>query len=151
MTDSVQGSDPSSAKARLKRLLEDMYALVEEGSQDEQQTILSFFEDTRIQGFLEDRRREKQEGLAQEDSAVITGAMGERVLKDFIGDIGTGGMFIETPESFSVGESITLILAPTHEEGPVKITGKIVWQNPKGVGVKFTSAISDLEEILKFI
>lgn len=90
-----------------------------------------------------------REAPRQPDSTLLTEAMRDRVLKDFIGDIGTGGMFIETPESFSVGQDIALIFSPTDGQGPVRITGKIAWRVPKGIGVRFATASNDLEEMIK--
>jgi hypothetical protein len=148
MRDPVDESDLSGAKARLRRILEEIYALAEKRSGEDQEALLRFFEHPDLQQILKDWRRGEQRADESAGSALIEGIMGDRVLKDFIGDIGTGGMFIETPDTFTTGETITLIFSPSHEEGPVKITGKIVWESEKGVGVKFTSAVSDLEEIL---
>lgn len=70
-----------------------------------------------------------------------------RAFNDFIKDISFGGVFIETKESFSLGEDITLTISFSHYSKPFKIAGEIVRIAPSGIGVKFKT-ISQIQEEL---
>ncbi|MGD2272678.1 MAG: PilZ domain-containing protein [Desulfobacterales bacterium] len=52
-------------------------------------------------------------------------------------DISTGGVFIETTEPIDVGQEIKLTFAFPDSPDALKVSGEIVWRNPKGIGVKF--------------
>jgi uncharacterized protein (TIGR02266 family) len=52
-------------------------------------------------------------------------------------DISTGGVFIETIEPIAAGQEITLNFAFPESQEPLKVSGEIIWRNPKGIGVKF--------------
>jgi hypothetical protein len=60
--------------------------------------------------------------------------------KDFIRNISPGGVYIETPMPFSVGQELSLTFAlPTYEKH-IKISGEIVRVDSQGIGVKFKAA-----------
>jgi hypothetical protein len=149
MTDSNHPGEGTTVIARLRELLQAMASFVEHAPEEQQESLLHLIDNQGLGRLLTDwQRGEVLEGSVQPESRAIVQKRGERILKDFIGHIGTGGMFIETPPTFSVGEEITLVFSPTYEQGPVRVSGKIVWCVPSGVGIKFTSATDDLEEIL---
>jgi len=61
----------------------------------------------------------------------------DRVYRDFIKDISTGGVFIETLRPLPVGQEISMAFSfPNHRQN-VKISGDVVRMNPKGIGVSF--------------
>ncbi|UCH23781.1 MAG: PilZ domain-containing protein [Deltaproteobacteria bacterium] len=67
-------------------------------------------------------------------------------------DISTGGVFIETIEPIAVGQEITLNFAFPESQEPLKVSGKIIWRNPKGIGVKFTGITDQqVDRIKKYI
>jgi chromosome partitioning protein len=76
-----------------------------------------------------------------------------RAYRGFIRDISEGGAFIESEESFSVGQEITMTFLASQDRIPIKVTGEIVRLDPRGVGVKFkvtdqdTTTKSWLDEI----
>ena len=150
MTDSVRKSDESNADAQLKGFLKDISTYIDNASEDQKQELLSLFQDTRLLSLLEDSRQSDQREHSRKScSTPVTFATRDRVFKDFIKNISGGGVFIETPETFFVGQEITLIFSSPSSQGPIKITGKVVWRVPKGVGVKFASASTDLEAIIE--
>ncbi|MDY7037096.1 MAG: PilZ domain-containing protein [Thermodesulfobacteriota bacterium] len=55
----------------------------------------------------------------------------------FIKDISAGGLFIETPVPFSVGEDIVLTFPVPNSQKHIKIIGEIVRTTEQGIGVKF--------------
>ena len=73
-------------------------------------------------------------------------AIHDRAYKDFIQNIGAGGMFIETSESFSTGEKISMVFSISSLKRPLKIIGEIVWIGPQGMGVKFKPPIQNSVE-----
>ena len=60
--------------------------------------------------------------------------------KDFIQNISPGGVFIETPMPFSVGEELSLTFTLPSYQKHIKITGKVVRISTQGIGVKFKTA-----------
>ena len=54
-------------------------------------------------------------------------------------DISTSGAFIETSESFKIGQMIMVNIPDTRDEGHVRLAGEIVRVEPEGIGVKFIS------------
>lgn len=57
-----------------------------------------------------------------------------------------GGLFIPTPQTFSLGDRIVLDLSLPGKKEPMRIEGKVVWITPKnalhhvlpGIGIQFT-------------
>ena len=149
MTNPIQPPEKSSVMARLRELLKEMQSFLEHAPEDQQESLLNLFESQGLGRLLMDwQRGEPIEVPMQPSSRAVAEGKGERILRDFVGQIGTGGMFIETPPTFSVGEEITLVFSPNYEQGPVRVSSKIVWRTPRGIGIKFMSATNDLEEIL---
>jgi Tfp pilus assembly protein PilZ len=141
MTRSAEQTDKPSVKARLKELLDDISTSIDHASEEEQRRLLSSLEELQ----QDDRRRDPRKGC----SIAVTYATW-RIFTDFIKNISAGGVFIETSVPFARGENLTLMFSPPNQQEAVKITGQVVWSDPNGVGVKFTSPPSkELEEILE--
>jgi len=68
-----------------------------------------------------------------------------RAYSDYVQDISTGGMFIETRDNFSVGQEMVLAFSFFKNQRPFKISGKVAWCGPTGIGVKFSN-LSQLQE-----
>ena len=62
--------------------------------------------------------------------------------REYTKNTSSGGVFIETASSMSVDEEVFLTLFHSSFDTPVRAKGKIVWVNPKGVGVEFKNPIS---------
>ena len=52
-------------------------------------------------------------------------------------DISSGGMFIKTEDSFSVGQSIIINIPLTKKQKHIKVPAEIVRVMPEGIGVEF--------------
>jgi Tfp pilus assembly protein PilZ len=65
------------------------------------------------------------------------------VFTDFIQNLSASGLFIETRLPFYVGEELSLTFSLTDIEDHVKITGKIVRVDSKGIGVQFEELLPD--------
>jgi hypothetical protein len=67
-----------------------------------------------------------------------------RSFSDFIQNLSISGLFIETQLPFFVGEKLSMTFSLPDADTPVKITGKIVRIDSKGVGVQFDGLLSDI-------
>jgi Tfp pilus assembly protein PilZ len=65
------------------------------------------------------------------------------VFTDFIQNLSASGLFIETRLPLYVGEKLSLTFSLTDIEDHVKITGKIVRVDSKGIGVQFEELLPD--------
>jgi Tfp pilus assembly protein PilZ len=159
MTDSVGLSeDASRLRSRLKELVAGMTLIINKASEDEHRRLLGFLQNPGLMNMLEAwQERERRKAHRKPCSDTVTCAAEDGAFKGFIKNISNGGVFIETPRTFSTGQELTLIFSPTSQqgsstvdqEGPIKITGKILWRVPRGIGVRFETASDDLEEILR--
>lgn len=57
--------------------------------------------------------------------------------QDFVRNVGAGGVFIETPKRFSVGQEVSLTFSLPNAPRVIKITGEIMRTTPKGFGIEF--------------
>ncbi len=64
-------------------------------------------------------------------------AAGSQSFKDVIKDISQGGVFIETRESFAVGQTIKMGFQIPKSRKLIQATGEIVRTDPVGIGIKF--------------
>jgi Tfp pilus assembly protein PilZ len=134
MTDSIRESDDSGITARLNGLIKKM-------SEPQKRALLKM---------LEDWQHTHRRGGAREPCFLaVDYATQGRVFKDFVRNVSSTGVFIETSEPFTVGEEITLTFSSGSDEGPVKITGEIVRSGSGGIGVRFKTAKPELEQVMK--
>ena len=66
----------------------------------------------------------------------------DRAYKGFIFNISDGGAYIETRETFSVGQKLVLAFPSPNSKEHVKKTGEIVRIDKNGIGVKFEPKLS---------
>ncbi len=84
----------------------------------------------------EKRRNPRSTRLIEVDFAVQDRAYG-----GFIRDLSASGAFIETIESFSVGQELMMTFPSPKENSHIKIAAKIVRTNHEGIGVEFTNKV----------
>jgi uncharacterized protein (TIGR02266 family) len=60
--------------------------------------------------------------------------------RDYIQNISPGGVFIETPMSFRVGQELSLSFALPTRQRHIRVSGEVVRTGPQGIGVKFKMA-----------
>jgi Tfp pilus assembly protein PilZ len=142
MKDSPESNDESKLTARLKELLEDVSPYLDCASKDEKRRLLDLLEDLQA--------RDAREHSRKSCSIEVTYTTQDEVCTDFIKNISTGGLYIDTPAAFAAGEEITLTFAAPGQEGPIKVTGEIVWNVPGGLGVRFRKPPGkDLEKVIE--
>ena len=134
MTTSGQESTESNVTARLIQLIKNL-------SPKQQQTLLSMLEDW--------EHTNRREHLRKPCVIAVDYADEERAFRDFIKNISTGGVFIETDSRFSVGRELTLTFSSSNYERPIKITGKIVRSGRQGIGVRFKAEHEDLDAMIE--
>ena len=89
-------------------------------------------------GLLEDSRLgERREHSRRQHFAAVDYVMNDRVFKDFVKDIGLGGLFIETRESFTIGQELLVLLPTPGRRESLKALCEVVRVGPLGIGVKF--------------
>jgi Tfp pilus assembly protein PilZ len=79
----------------------------------------------------------------------VLGSVRNQTFKSCIVDISTVGVFIETNESFAVGQNIGLAFTLPGQEAMIKMAGKIAWKGLQGIGVKFIKLTADQENKIR--
>ena len=140
MTDPPQNSDDPIARAELKELLERILISIDHATEDQRRSLL-----TSLRHWQKgERRKHPRKGCS---IPVTVGTW--RVFTNHIRNISMGGVFIETPAVFTRGENLTLIFSLPNKDGPVRITGHVVWRTPEGIGVEFKQPLSkELQELI---
>jgi len=126
-------SNESNITARLIELIKNM-------PEDEQRALLTDLEEK----LFEVRRKHVRKPFLM---AVDYSAQ-DHVYKDFIQDISTGGVFIQTHMPFSVGQEVSLTFPLPNYQKHIKVTGEVVRSTSQGVGVKFKMADQDQEAMI---
>jgi Tfp pilus assembly protein PilZ len=63
---------------------------------------------------------------------------------DFMRNISAGGLFIETKTPVYIDQELAMNFTLPDVGEPFNVTGKVVWANPKGIGVKLYDTISGI-------
>jgi Tfp pilus assembly protein PilZ len=61
----------------------------------------------------------------------------ERLYTGNIINISLGGAFVQSLDTFPVGQTLSMVIPFTHKAETVKRTGKIAWSNSEGFGFEF--------------
>lgn len=117
--------------------------------------------DERIDGLSDEKMGRLLKYLGEEEASeqrkydrkdflkIIDYTVGDRFYRDIIQNISTGGAFIETTETFSKGQKISMTFMSPDHEGPFKISGEIVRIHSNGIGVTFKLKSQVQELVLK--
>ncbi|MEJ2657005.1 MAG: PilZ domain-containing protein [Desulfobacterales bacterium] len=65
-----------------------------------------------------------------------------RIFEDFVRNISAGGLYIETNLITELGQKLTMTFSHPDSGDPIKVLGKIVRVDTKGIGVKFNKLLS---------
>ena len=131
----------------LRQLLKDnitnhLFKLVVSIPEDQQETLLEQLKDMiQQQG---DREHQRKACLI-----TVNYAVGGRVYTNYIQDISPTGVFIETSESFPVGQEILMTFSFPDREDSFKMTGEISRTTAEGIGVKFKYESQVLQEVIE--
>ena len=119
----------------LKQFLKDnvttqLFKLVVSIPEDQQKNILNYLEELISQ---KDGRRDSRKACL----ITVNYAVDGRAFTNYIQDISPTGVFIESSESFAVGQDILMTFSFPDMEDSFRIGGEISRTTPKGFGVKF--------------
>jgi len=130
MADSNRQSNKLNIPVITSRLVD----LILKMSAKERQNLLNELEEKYKKGNREFSRKDYKKE--------VDFVLNDRIFRGFIQNLSSSGMFIETSESFSEGERITLTFELPEPGEHIKISGKIVRLIPcVGFGVKFNQVI----------
>ena len=117
------------------------------GARDRQLLIARFFlminqlSETDLLKFMS-RYEQKQLALLRESPRVLCnltldlGAKG-RAINCFARDISAGGLYVESCETFSIGQSVSICFSLGDEPLALKLKGRVIRQEQDGVGIKY--------------
>ncbi len=74
---------------------------------------------------------------------------GGKAINGFAMDISAGGLFIESSESFSMGQPVSICFTVGEESLPVKLTGRVVRLEQGGIGIEYESLTGYQREIMQ--
>ncbi|MFB0520138.1 MAG: PilZ domain-containing protein [Desulfatiglandales bacterium] len=131
----------SGKKSNESSVLDRLYKLIKDMSEDEQLTLLKELEER----LFKDKREHKRKPFFM----VVDYSTDDRAYKDYIQNISTGGVFIETRMPLSVGQVVSLSFPLRDYQKCIKITGEVVRVSPQGIGVKFRMVDQDQEAMIK--
>ena len=129
------------------------------GARDRQLLIARFFllinqlQETDLLRFM-NRYEQKRFAMLREFPRVpcnisLDLAADGRAIKCFAIDISAGGMFIESPETFTMGQAVSICFSVDHEQLALKLKASVVRLEHGGIGVKYDSLTSYQLEIMK--
>ena len=117
------------------RITARLIELIKSMPEDEQRTLLKDLEEKPFEG----RRKHVRKPFLM----AVDYSTQDHVYKDFIQDVSTGGVFIETHMPFTVGQEVSLTFPLPNYQKHIKVTGEVVRSTTQGVGVKFKMADQD--------
>ena len=117
------------------RITARLIELIKSMPEDEQRTLLKDLEEKPFEG----RRKHVRKPFLM----AVDYSTQDHVYKDFIQDISTGGVFIQTHMPFTIGQEVSLTFPLPNYQKHIKIVGEIVRSTAQGVGVKFKMADQD--------
>ena len=131
----MNNSRKQSNKLNISVITTRLVDLILKMSAKERQTLLNELEEKYKKGNREFSRKDYKKE--------VDFVLNERMFRGFIQNLSASGMFIETSESFSEGQRITLTFELPEPGEHIKVSGKIVRLIPDiGFGVKFNKVIA---------
>jgi Tfp pilus assembly protein PilZ len=121
-------NSPNSIRDRLKAAINQLFEFQKE-------KFFSAIDDLQLEKRLSPRKKHFSE---------VCYADSNRSVNAFIQDISVGGLSIEPDGPFSKGQEITLTFMHPSGSKQIKITGKIVRKDQKGIGVAFSKKIDGI-------
>ena len=74
----------------------------------------------------------------------------DRIFTNYVSDISTGGMFIETDQAFETGQLISIkFLSPYKLKALPRVIARVARCNVKGIAVSFNNTGEDQTEVIE--
>ncbi len=77
--------------------------------------------------------------------------MDDRAYRNFVKDISESGVYVQTSQTFEIGDQIIQSFSLSDKQIPFKFTGEIVRLNKDGVGIRFKNLTQYQRDILRSI
>jgi len=106
-------------------------------SEEQQLSLLKQLDETSVT----DQSSNDRDDTRKRFKETIHFTMKDRSYTGISGDISSGGMFIKTENSFSVGQSIIINIPLTNKQKHIKVPAEIVRVMPEGIGIEFLKKI----------
>lgn len=126
MVDFDQESGKDSVTVRLIKMLLDM-------TEDQQLSLLKQLEETSFADQFTSDRDDTRKSFKE----TIHFTLKDRKYAGISEDISSGGMFIRTEDTFSVGQVIIVNIPLANKQKRIKVPAEIVRVMPEGIGVEF--------------
>jgi Tfp pilus assembly protein PilZ len=141
MAKPVQDLDDFKLTVRVRDLFKQISASIATAPTEQKQALLSL---------LEDWQHGHQRGNSRKACTLdVDYAADGRAYKGLIKNVSVQGLFIETTEQLSPGQTITLSFSIPNHPKSLKAKATVVWTCADGIGVQFELPSKYLEEFWK--
>ncbi len=96
-------------------------------------TLNTLLEYNEISVFGNDERKSAR----KKADAIVDYQYTGKAKSDFIRNICTNGLYIETYEKLTQDEKVIMTFTNPQNNKPAKVAGRIMWSNQNGAGIKF--------------
>ncbi len=123
-------------KENKKDITQRLIDIIRNLSEERKKALLKELEDEEEQKGIELRKHERRPCKI---TAMYTS--GDSFGEEYVRDISIGGVFIETTETFEIGQKLSMAIPFTNEERYIKVQGKVVRITSSGIGVEFEKSL----------
>jgi len=132
MTDDETTLTLKEVEARLSGLISDM-------SETEKRELLE-----RLEKWEQAKLKDARQHLRRQTSIYAVFSGQDCYFRDYIKDISSGGLFIETDTALFMNQELVITFFLPDVQAPLKIKGKVVRTDAKGFGIKFDELLPDI-------
>ena len=119
-------------EARLTGIISDM-------SETEKRELLE-----RLEKWEQAKLKDARQHLRRQTSIYAVFSGQDCYFRDYIKDISSGGLFIETDTALFMNQELVITFFLPDVQAPLKIKGKVVRTDAEGFGIKFDELLPDI-------
>jgi len=132
MTDDETTLTLKEVEARLTGIISDM-------SETEKRELLE-----RLEKWEQAKLKDARQHLRRQTSIYAVFSGQDCYFRDYIKDISSGGLFIETDTALFMNQELVITFFLPDVQAPIKIKGKVVRTDAEGFGIKFDELLPDI-------
>ncbi|MBW1694652.1 MAG: PilZ domain-containing protein [Deltaproteobacteria bacterium] len=132
MTDDETTLTLKEVEARLTGIISDM-------SETEKRELLE-----RLEKWEQAKLKDARQHLRRQTSIYAVFSGQDCYFRDYIKDISSGGLFIETDTALFMNQELVITFFLPDVQAPLKIKGKVVRTDAEGFGIKFDELLPDI-------
>ena len=129
----------NNIKLTIKEVEARLSTVISKMSEKEKRDLLE-----RLEKWEESKDQEARKHYRRETSIYAVFSGQDCYFRDYIKDISAGGLFIETGTALFINQELIITFFLPDASKPVKIKGKVVRTDSKGVGIKFDELLPDV-------